>query len=759
MKILMVTMSMEIGGAETHILELCRELIARGHEVVLASRGGVYADELEQAGVGVVNLPLNRKDPGSVLRAWRGLARLIREGGFDIVHSHARIPSFILGMMNRFVLLPGGVKFRFVTSAHLDFAVNPLWRRISCWGERVMAVSDDIREYLIREYNYPAGKIYTTINGIDERKFSPGVDFSGVLAKHGLGGSRRRVVYMSRLDGDRVAPAFELIKAAPKLRERYPDLDVIIVGDGGCRSQVEEMAADANGKCGGKVVYCVGGVSNVNEYCACADVFVGVSRSALEAMACGKPVILAGGQGARGIFDESKAGAAFETNFCCRGYDLADDEALFEQICALMDDAGLRERLGEFNRRFIHEHYTVSRMADDYLRMYGDALASPIRFKGAADVLVSGYYGFGNLGDESLLEVIAGSAARAYPGVKIRALTKNPKADSQRLGIECLSRVNFPGIWLNARRAKVLLSGGGSLLQDKTSSRSLRYYAGVMGLAKLAGAKVYVYANGIGPILREENRRLVARALAKADVITVRDSESAGELGRIGYGGDVCVTADPAFLTAADSGAAEVVLGRVGFGGKSFIAVSMRLLDFTESRDGGSITPRDEKILGGVVSAVSAIARERKLAVMIIPMQKSKDGYISRVLSDRLVQRCVECEIYNPISAGELIGVLSRAEFVVGMRLHSIIYAAAAGIPVIGLSYDPKVASFMREIGQEYEIDLAESADSVEALVYTMAGEILLRRGVIVRELKEKSAVLCARAEGDVEMLGELIGR
>ncbi len=752
MKILMVTMSMEIGGAETHILELCRELLARGHEVTLASHGGVYALEAERAGAVLATLPLHKKDPVSVIQSWRGLYRLIREENFDIVHSHARIPSFVLGMMNRF-LVKDGVKFRFVTSAHLDFALNPLWRRISCWGERVMAVSDDIREYLIREYDYPAGKIYTTINGIDEKKFSPMVRFESVLGKHGLNPARRRVVYMSRLDEDRVAPAYELIKAMPVIHDRYPDVDLVIVGDGGCRGRVEEMAAAVNSDVG-KVIYCVGGVSNVSEYCACADVFVGVSRSALEAMACGKAVILAGGQGSMGIFDESKAKAAYETNFCCRGYACADAGELADEIGVLLDDDDLRRRLGEFNRAFIREHYAVSRMAEDYLQMYNDAIDSPVRFKGAADVLISGYYGFGNLGDESLLEVISASAARAYPGVKIRALTKNPRSDRKRLGLECISRVNFPVIWLNARRAKVLLSGGGSLLQDKTSSRSLGYYAGVMGLAKRAGAKVYVYANGIGPITREENRRRAAKALSKADVITVRDAESAEEIKRIGFGGKVEVTADPAFLTEADYGSAGSAIEKCGLSGVKFAAVSLRLMDVTT----GVMTSRDEEVVAGTASAMEKISREYGLAVMVIPMQKSKDSHISEVLCDKLAEGGVRCGIYNPMTAGELAGVLSYAEFAIGMRLHSIIYASTVAVPVIGLSYDPKVMSFMRELGQGYVIDVGgDGVGDLGGKVYSMASGILSRRGETACELRSKAGELKVRARVDVAKLGEVM--
>jgi len=78
MKILMVTMQMCIGGAETHILELCRELTRMGHDVTLASNGGVYADMLAQEGIVHIRLPLHTKTPSAVIRSWQGLAQCLR---------------------------------------------------------------------------------------------------------------------------------------------------------------------------------------------------------------------------------------------------------------------------------------------------------------------------------------------------------------------------------------------------------------------------------------------------------------------------------------------------------------------------------------------------------------------------------------------------------------------------------------------------------------------------------------------------------
>ena len=88
-----------------------------------------------------------------------------------------------------------------------------------------MAVSDDIADYLVKEYGYPRERIYTTINGVDTEKFSPERDFSAVLEKHNLEKSRKRVVYVSRLDPDRAEPAYRIIEIAPEIAKKFPRSD------------------------------------------------------------------------------------------------------------------------------------------------------------------------------------------------------------------------------------------------------------------------------------------------------------------------------------------------------------------------------------------------------------------------------------------------------------------------------------------------------------------------------------------------------
>jgi len=742
MKILMVTMSMNIGGAETHILELCRELRRMNHQVTLASFGGVYAEEAAACGVVNVQLPLHTKKPGAVMEAYRGLEKLIRVGDFDLVHAHARIPAFITGLLWDRMRLENNRKFRFVTTAHLNFSVNPLWRRISRWGERVMCVSEDIGDYLVEEYGYTRERIHCTINGVDCVKFSADISPKPVLDQWKLNPDHRRIVYMSRMDADRADPAYRLLNIAPDLAQRYPDTELILVGGGTELDAIKQKSDEVNKKLGRDYVIVTGAVSNTNEYCAAADVFVGVSRSLLEAMAAEKPVIAAGNQGSLGIFDESKIPDAVNTNFCCRGFERASEEDLMRDLSCLLDESPEKlAEMGRFNRAFIEENYTASRMARDYIEMYEQLLASPVPFHGDPDVLVSGYYGFGNLGDESLLDIIASSLAKEIPGVKIAALTKNPKADAPRTGLMCVSRFHFPKVWKVIGRSGLLISGGGSLLQDKTSRRSLTYYAGIIRAAELRKTKTIVLANGIGPISSPSNQRLTAKVIGAADEVSVRDNDSRAELIRIGVDGEkIRVSADPAFLIhPADENVVAKTMAKLGVDG-GFFAVSVRPLGKPEE------DPVENERAAVQLSKVCAeTARKYGLTPVIIPMQLTQDGRICCQLHEMLNREGVKSVLYTPANAPELIGVLSGAQMVLSMRLHLVIFASSAGVPVIGLSYDPKVNSMLQQLGQEHCVDLVERKKRKD--FEGLAEEVTAHIRDVMENRKEIGEFLTAKAE------------
>lgn len=702
MKILMVTMAMNIGGAETHILELCRALARKGHTITLASNGGVYADMLMEEGIAHITLPLHTKKPGAVLKSYRGLEKCIQSGNFDLVHAHARIPAWICGQLwNKY-------RFRFVTTAHLNFSLNPLWRMISCWGEQTMSVSDDIVDYLVDGYGCSRTKIHTTINGIDMEKFRADIPYADALTELGLSPSpdRLRLVYMSRLDEDRAQYAYTIARIAPRLAEKYPNLDIILVGGGTEEEKIRQIAAKSNKAAGRNIVTMTGNRSDTNVFTAAADVFVGVSRSALEAMAASRPVIVAGNQGVLGIFDETKLQPAMDTNFCCRGFDGYTDDQLLGDIEVLLDESAEERAVrGQYCKQIVETYYTASRMADDYEKMYEKVLASPIPFRGRGDVMISGYYGFGNLGDESLLTAIADNLAKEHPGIRITALTKNPRKDSERTGLRCIGRMNFPAIFHEMGRAKLLISGGGSLLQDITSGKSLLYYLTLIRLAEKKGLKTYLYANGIGPLNSEKNRIRTGKVVQCCDAISVRDEDSLQELVSLGIPeSKIRLSADPAFCVTMPEKSKQLsarkrfgledipVAGAEANGEiRGYYVVSLRRLmrPMTEGYD--------VRLTEETAKFCDRMWEEHGLIPVFVPMQPQNDREICAAAASLTKAPAKQADIAD---VEDLLAILTGARFALGMRLHCLIYAAVSATPVIGISYDPKIDAFLKRIGQ-----------------------------------------------------------
>ena len=136
-------------------------------------------------------------------------------------------------------------------------------------------------------------------------------------------------------------------------------------------------------------------------------------------------------------------------------------------------------------------------------------------------VVISGYYGFANAGDEAMLAAIVGSLKDIIPDVSITVITGNCRMTRENHNVQAVHRLNFFAIAAAIRRCDILISGGGSLLQDVTSTRSLYYYLLVMRIALFFHKPVMLYAQGIGPVRGEKARQAVRQVLQQATVIGV----------------------------------------------------------------------------------------------------------------------------------------------------------------------------------------------------------------------------------------------
>jgi glycosyltransferase involved in cell wall biosynthesis len=358
-------MRLDIGGAETHIVELAKGLSREGFNVVVASTGGVYEKELISSNIKVYQVPLDNKKPHNVLKAYNKLKNIIAEEQIDLVHAHARIPGFICG------LLHNKMGFPFVTTAHGTWKTGYGLRYITNWGQKTVAVSEDIRKYLLDNYKIEDKDIKVTINGIDTERFSPTIDYSDVAADLKLRLEDRKIVYISRFDSDRSYIINKLLEIVPELAESIQNLKVIMVGSGNLLEMVEEKAAKINNGVGQNTVIVTGSRTDIKKFTALADLFIGFGRSSLEALSAGKPLILAGNEGYIGILDETSLDAAIKSNFSGRGKARAESESFKNDIIKVFQMSEKeRKILSGFGRSLIENSYSVKRMVQDNVEVY-----------------------------------------------------------------------------------------------------------------------------------------------------------------------------------------------------------------------------------------------------------------------------------------------------------------------------------------------------------------------------------------------------
>ena len=685
LNVLLSLMKLDIGGAETHVVELAKELKRKGINPIVTSNGGAYETELKEAGIKHYCVPLQNKNPINMLKSVRLLKRIIKDEEIDLVHSHARIPSFILGKLHK------RMKFPFVTTAHWVFTTKWGLKYITDWGEKSVAVSEDIKTYLMDNYGVPSGNIQVTINGIDTDKFSPDTDKTEICAELGVSDSDTVIVYVSRLDESRSLVAKQLINIVPEIDKLADNLKIVIVGDGDDFANVRSATERVNKELGRNCIILTGARTDINRLVATSDLFIGVSRAALEAMAGKKPVIIAGNEGYIGLFDDSKLQVGIDTNFCCRGCEESSEAVLLNDIKKFFGlSQNEREKLAEYGRELIKRDYSVSRMADDTIRVYNWALSKK------DEILISGYYGFKNSGDDALLEAIINDIKKHKESPNITVLSANPKETEKRYRVKAINRFNILKLVRHMKNAGMLISGGGTLIQDATSTKSLIYYLAVIRLALRNNIKVMLYSNGIGPLRNEHNIKRVKKVLNKVDVITLRDPESKSELDKLGIDKpEIMVSADPVFgVETFDKARGREILDSYNVPrDKRVLIVSVR-----RTKDTSTVF---ETIISQLCDYASL---KYDCYTVFVPMQTNKDESISKSVANKMSSKSVVID--ERLSVSDIISLMSASDICIGMRLHSLIYSAIANIPVIGIAYDPKIKAFMDYINQNICLDV-----------------------------------------------------
>ncbi len=312
------------------------------------------------------------------------------------------------------------------------------------------------------------------------------------------------------------------------------------------------------------------------------------------------------------------------------------------------------------------------------------------------ELLISGYFGFGNSGDDAILQAMVSQLEAEIPGARICVLSASPNLTRERMGVEAVARFNPIQVLRALARADLLISGGGSLLQDATSTRSLVYYLSIIYAGIRMGKKVMLYANGIGPLGRPFNRRLVSAVINRVPLITLRDEASRLELERLGVRQPrVEVTADPVFSLTADRERGKALLERQG------VRLDKPLL-------GISIRPWagiDERLVA-IAEACRTLKAHNDVAFVLLPLQPARDMAVTEALKAALGTDAVV--LRSDYMPKDHLDIISCFAVTLGMRLHSLIYSVVAGVPAVGVSYDPKVSAFVSEIKGCSGMELSE---------------------------------------------------
>lgn len=680
MNILMLVSALDCGGVETHIVSLAKEMRDRGHGVAVASSGGRLAAELEGAGISHIRLPLASHDPIKLALAVRKLIKLVRTHGFDIIHAHSRIAALVGWAVSKRC----GVSM--TVTAHAKFRSGYLLRRLSRWGTLSVTVSQDLKQYLCEEYGVLSDNVFVIPNGIDAGRFRK----REIKNKVSDGFN---VAFVSRMDKDCALGAKLLCEAAPRLAESIKGLEIYLCGGGNAYKKIKRAARRANKKIGYGCVQVLGHCDDVTKILKNADVFVGVSRAALEAMAMGVPTVLCGNEGFLGAVNPGNFTEAGESNFCCRGMKKPEVKAIIGEIIRLYRmDRDSRELLGTEISALVEELNSGARSAELTEGVYRKAMERAPDTRGG--IVLCGFYGFGNTGDDSLLIESIKRCGREYGNARVSALTHNGKHDTERFGIRCVPRGSAFAVASEIRHAELLVFGGGTLLQERTSRRSLLYYIGILRYAQRMGVRCELWGNGLGIPRGKRSGRLLAKTLGMCAYVGLRDVSSVELAYRLCR--EFSVKAPPIYyekdlaLSSASSNLPRLnfLMRRYGMesnkGGFAVIAVSGRAKRY-------SVRLLSDRLL--------RLRKEGK-GLLFIPMFPKEDIKLTRCLAKKYGG-----EVAEALSGRDMVGIMSKSSEVIGMRLHSLVFAFCAGVQFYGLGEDEKIESFCRENGGIYLSD------------------------------------------------------
>jgi polysaccharide pyruvyl transferase CsaB len=326
------------------------------------------------------------------------------------------------------------------------------------------------------------------------------------------------------------------------------------------------------------------------------------------------------------------------------------------------------------------------------------------------------------------------------PDAELAVLSNTPAETQALFGIPAFNRWRMGAIVNQLQKSDLLVMGGGSLLQDATSPRSVIYYLGIVMIAKMLGKPVIFYAQGIGPITKAISKRLIRMIVNRVDVITVRDEQSGEDLKSLGVkNAPIYVTADPA--VTINSNQVDISFGQGVIQKykpdtkKPIMAISVRAW-------------KNEQQYKKIIAQFADEALRRGWEVFFLPMQNPADLAPSLDIVKQMSEPGAVV-IEEKMNFKQIFSFIGASQFILGMRLHSVILAAVMNIPFAGISYDPKMDRFVQRLdmtsaGHIKDLEYNSLLANIEPLLADLPGaQEKIRRniGTLVQEA-EKSSLL-----------------
>ena len=729
----------DVGGAKTHIMNMVTGLAKRNEVMLLSFRAGPFADEARERGIDV--RVIERHNP---FRAARAMRDLVDEFKPDIIHCHGGRANLMGAMVRRSRRVP------VVTTVHsdykLDYLGNPFKQHTFGTANAValrfldfyQPVADRMARTLI-ERGFDPERIVKIYNGMDFSR--PTGDFDraaylrdtfGAEIEEGdvLCGIAARLTAVKDI-ATTVRAFAEALKEAPQLR-------LFIAGEGEDEDMLRRLCSQLG--VADRVTFC-GWVSPVEPFFRAMDINLlsSVSEtfpySILEGICAGCATICSDVGGMPELIDTGENGYIFP---------VGDDKQLARYMARLANDAGLRRTFAEALYEKASRDFSRDRMCERQEANYRHLLARFHRPKDEREsIVICGAYGRGNAGDDAILKAIVQEMRALDPERTICVMSRRPRETRLIYRTGAIYTFNVFAVLRQFRRAALYINGGGSLMQDVTSTRSIWYYCYTLRAAKKRGCKVMMYGCGIGPINRAGNRKMAARIIDRSvDRITLRDDNSRALLAEMGVTRpDIRVSADPTIIL--DPAPREVVNLALE---QSGIDPAGRYIGFGLRHWKGL-----DAALPEIAAAANYAYEKHGLIPVFVPIEFPSDLTPAERVGALL--RCPWHAVRTRQPIEVTIGILARMKAVVGIRLHSLMFSAGQGVPVVGMSYDIKVDGFLKYIGSHTCLQLRSvRADDLCRLIDECVS------GALDEEVRRTAAMLREREHENVRGAARLLG-